>query len=223
MSKLNCKGISAALLASVLMIGCSILPDGAYIGANNAYQEGDYKLAIKKVNSALHRYKGEYTNESRASLYLIKAQSLAALGEKQQAQALYYLISKAYAQTEAGFLASRLVVEKQQNEYIAQHQVSSASGDLAMAINDCRSGATQKALEYYGVTVASVSQSQQDYQSKMIDKNEQSSKLRVHEQQWTEQIVSASGHKIRLETLKEQVTEQADQIKVNCQLKAKLI
>lgn len=211
-----------ALIFAVALTGCSILPQGAYIGANKAYDQGDYSRAVYKVNTALHKYSSEYDRASKANLYWIKAQSLAALGESAQAVSLYQFISTAYPETEAGILSKQFSAQNV-GEHIVEHHYSAPGLNVAMALNQCRSGAKQKALEYYGVTIASVNQFTQDYQANVAKQNNTESVQNQNELTWSEKIVTSSGQSLSLQTLKEQVKQDGQQLNVSCQLKARLL
>ena len=139
----------------LMLSGCIVFTEGSYLGAYKAYNKGDYNDAIAKVDSSLSRYMDQYSEFQRSDLYLLKAKSLMKLGETAQANALFKYVANTFSASESGYIAKSMITDSK-NSVITNHQVV-VLGDTSVnfAAKECRIAARQKALEYFGVSVKS--------------------------------------------------------------------
>jgi hypothetical protein len=91
------------LVTLQILVSCSIIKDGAIIGAHNAFQKGDYIHSIKEIDVVLSQY--DFDDNTRASLIYMKAKNLEKLNEPAQAMSLYNYLVEKYPDTESSYMA----------------------------------------------------------------------------------------------------------------------
>jgi len=94
------------VVLSLVLIGCSISSAGPS-RSHKAYEKGDYPEAIRLVDRALNVY--EYTDEDKANLYFIKANSYLKLNEKENALGTLTYITEQYPETESAYKSVALL------------------------------------------------------------------------------------------------------------------
>jgi outer membrane protein assembly factor BamD (BamD/ComL family) len=93
------------LLFCVLLTGCAgMLRDGAIINVYSAYDDGEYKEVISKVDRTLNQY--EFSDATTSRLLFLKAESHFKLKDYSNAFAVYSYIVKLHPKTEAAYKAS---------------------------------------------------------------------------------------------------------------------
>jgi tetratricopeptide (TPR) repeat protein len=110
------KYMQKLIILTLLIItsSCStILSDGASIQAYNAHKRGNYKKAIQLVSQALEMY--EYSNEAKANMLFIKAESYARINEDTSALGVLTYIISTYPNSEAAHKASVLLMSVDQS------------------------------------------------------------------------------------------------------------
>ena len=93
----------------LFLISCSA-SSGAIFGAHRHYNNGEYRKALSKALRATSKY--EYSDESKAELDYIVAESYEKLGELDKSQAMYRYIVEKYPGTRFSFLAQAALKEK---------------------------------------------------------------------------------------------------------------
>jgi len=96
----------------VVFASCAIVREGALIEAYNAHKKGKYKKTIQLVSQALGSYK--YSDETRADMLFIKADSYAQINDYASALGVLTYIINTYPDSEAAHKASILLMSTDQ-------------------------------------------------------------------------------------------------------------
>ncbi|KMT65555.1 hypothetical protein XM47_07555 [Catenovulum maritimum] len=197
------------MFSCVLLIACA--SRGVVSGAYKAFANSDYYEAIRKVDRALNVYPDSYSQEQKAQLIMLKADSLSLLGETSRANSLYQQLAINFSTTQAGISSSSFIIENPELEFIVSQQLSIDEGETK-GLDTCESLAKQKATEYFGVTLESEATIRESYQK---NNDVETSQTEVESS-----IISSAKAKVKLTSLKQTARHQKGKILVHCVYKA---
>lgn len=197
------------IFSCVLLIACA--SRGVVSGAYKAFANSDYYEAIRKVDRALNVYPDSYSQEQKAQLIMLKADSLSLLGETSRANSLYQQLATNFSTTQAGISSSSFIIENPELEFIVSQQLSIDEGET-QGRDTCESLAKQKATEYFGVTLESEATIRESYHK---NNDVETSQTEVESS-----IISSAKAKVKLTSLKQTARHQKGKILVHCVYKA---
>ncbi|EWH08122.1 hypothetical protein DS2_18930 [Catenovulum agarivorans DS-2] len=204
------------ILATTLS-ACTMVKQGAFIGANKHYAQQNYAEAIRAADSALFKYDAEYSSAQKAKLYWIKAQAYDALGEASNAEQVYKFIAAQYPSTQEGLSAQQHFAIDDNVEVVMSNEIRKPVGIASETSlsSMCRREAAVKALEYFGVTLTNVSSYTQEYSGSVMGDQ----KLVEEVNQWIEHGTNQSQGSIKIHTIYSISHELEATHLVRCKLK----
>ncbi|AWB68338.1 hypothetical protein C2869_18840 [Saccharobesus litoralis] len=84
-------------IAALMLVACAA--NGGLGNAQKLFNKGDYQSAILKIDRILDKY--EYPEETKAQIYLMKAQSYEKLGQMENARSVYRYIEQNFKSSSA--------------------------------------------------------------------------------------------------------------------------